>query len=90
MDTVDVKEILRRIKLADRRTGNYDDENLTILIEMVIADLKRYGVPENVLMSNVSIGTIALGVWERDNLKKYTSDFYNEAASLREVRLESE
>lgn len=83
---MDIQEILIKVKRANRHTGNYDDEILTELIYQVMEDMKGMGVLPSVLEDRVSIGAIAQGVWEKDNLHQYTQDFKENVIRLREKR----
>ena len=80
---MDTAEILIKVKRA-LRMDDFQDEPLTELIEQVKADMVEMGVSERVVNSNVSIGAITKGVWDKDNLHEYSSDFEKQIIRLRE------
>ena len=85
---MDIQELLLKVKRANRITGNYSDETLIELINAVKEDLIGMGVKEEVVNSSMSIGAIAQGVWEKDNLHQYTNDFEKQVVRLREKRVD--
>lgn len=80
---MDTAEILIKVKRA-LRMDDFQDEPLTELIEQVKADMVEMGVSEMVVNSNVSVGAITKGVWDKDNLHEYSSDFEKQIIRLRE------
>ena len=88
---MDIQEILLKVKRANRITDDYSDEVLIELIEQVIEDLIGMGVSREIVTSRMSIGAIARGVWEKDNLHQYTQDFLiNEVNRLRNQTINEE
>lgn len=83
---MDNQELLLKVKRTNRRTSNYDDDTLIELIEQVKQDIIGMGVEEEVANSRLSIGAIAQGVWEKDNLHQYSSDFEKQVIRLREKK----
>lgn len=82
---MDAQELLIKVKRTNRITGSYDDEILLELIEQVKCDLSSMGVKEEILNSPSSIGVIAQGVWEKDNLHQYSEDFKQNVYRIREM-----
>ena len=83
---MDTEKLLLKVKRTNRKTGNYDDETLIELIEQVKRDIIRMGVKEEVANSELSIGVIAQGVFEKDNLHQYTADFKEQVIGLRTIK----
>ena len=83
---MDNNELLLKVKRTNRKTGKYDDETLLELIEQVKTDIIGMGVKEEVANSPLSVGAIAQGVWEKDNLHQYTPDFEKQVIRLRKKK----
>lgn len=84
---MDNQELLLKVKRTIRKTGKYDDETLLELIEQVKTDIIGMGVKEEVANSALSVGAIAQGVWEKDNLHQYTTDFEKQVIRLRKKKV---
>lgn len=83
---MDIQELLVKVKRNNRWTGNYSDDTLIGLIEVVKDDIIGMGVKEEVANSKLSIGVISQGVWEKDNLHQYTADFEKQVMRLRKKK----
>ena len=81
---MDNAEVLIKIKKTLRITGDYQDDTLMELISQVKDDMVGMGVKQSVVDSQVSIGAITKGVWDRDNLHEYSLDFEKQVIRLRE------
>lgn len=81
---MDTEELLIKVKKSLRFTGDYQDDTLLELINQVKDDMVGMGVKQEVVDSKVSIGAIAKGVWDMDNIHEYSSDFEKRIIRLRE------
>lgn len=81
---MDNQELLIRVKKALRFTGDFQDDTLLELISQVKEDMVEMGVSQEIVDSKVSIGAITKGIWDKDNLHEYSSDFEKQVIRLRE------
>lgn len=81
---MDTNKLLNKIKKSLRITGSFQDDVLLELISQVKEDMIGMGVKPEIVDSTVSIGAIAKGVWDKDNLHEYSNDFEKQIIRLRE------
>lgn len=82
MAQLTAEKMLEKVKIALYGTAasNYNDEQLSLYIEEVIADLIDSGVKEAVARSTAAVGCIAVGVndiWNYSSGGVKHSDYFN-------------
>ena len=86
---MDTQELLIKVKKGLGITGDYQDETISLYIEEAKAYMLDAGVPEKVIDSPVSVGTIIRGVsdlWDYGSGVVGLSPYFKERCiQLREV-----